>query len=353
MEKNNTYCALPFNHLYVEATGDLKPCCIGNRFKTYTNLKHMSIDDAFNTDEYKQLRLDLLNGVRNPLCKNCWDKEDIGIPSHRQQVGKTNNVLGNWSDYNVPSDDGYAEPKFEYIDIRFSNLCNFKCIMCNHDYSSTWYSDKDKKEGKERVLKIKENFVDELIPHIPKLKSIYFAGGEPLIMPEHFQILNHLHKKNRNISIIYNTNLSVIKYDTTDLVSMWKDFKSVMVQASVDGLYEIGEKIRPGFNTSRFLENIKILKDNNINYHISQTTGTYNLYNSFDFINQLFDLDIIDSTNQVSINNLVIYPSKWNIQNMPKEEKKTAISFLEKHKSDYTDTRLLNQIDDLIKFINK
>lgn len=349
MSNSKTYCALPFNHLYVESTGDLKPCCIGSRFNTYTNLKHMSIDEAFNTDEYKKLRLDLQNGIQNPLCKNCWDKEKLGIKSHREQVGQTENVLGTWNEFTTT--DGYVKPIFEYLDIRFSNLCNFKCIMCNHDYSSTWYSDREKELGKSKVLKIKDNFVDELIPHIPKLKSIYFAGGEPLIMPEHFQILTHLHKKNRNISIIYNTNLSVIKYNTTDLVSMWKDFKSVMVQVSVDGLYEIGEKIRPGFSTDRFIENIKILKKNNINYHISHTTGQYNLYNVFNFINQLLDLNVIDSTNQVSINNLVINPSKWNLQNMTSDEKLKAVQFLQDGSLNYNDDRIHNQINELILFI--
>lgn len=346
----DTYCALPFNHLYVESTGDLKPCCIGSRFKSYTNLKNMSIEEAFNTDEYKKLRLDLINGIKNPLCNSCWDKEEKGILSHRQQVGQTENVLGVWDEYYT--EDGYMKPEFEYLDIRFSNLCNFKCIMCAHDYSSSWYEERHKREGRPKVLKVKENIVSELIPYIKKLKSIYFAGGEPLIMPEHFELLSYLHKHNRDISIVYNTNLSVIKYDTTDLVNMWKDFKSVMVQVSVDGLYELGEEIRKGFDTNKFVKNIEVLKENNITYHISQSTGTYNVKNIHNFINQLLELKVIYDTNEVSINNFVVTPSKYSINKLPNNTKKEIFEYLIDIKESIDGERIKNQIDDTIKFLD-
>lgn len=346
----DTYCALPFNHLYVESTGDLKPCCIGSRFNSYTNLKDMSIEEAFNTEEYKKLRLDLLNGIKNPLCNSCWNKEEKGILSHRQQVGQTENVLGVWEEYYTK--DGYMKPEFEYLDIRFSNLCNFKCIMCTHDYSSSWYEERHKKEGRPKVLKVKENIVSELIPYIKKLKSIYFAGGEPLIMPEHFELLSYLHKHNRDISIVYNTNLSVIKYDTTDLVNMWKDFKSVMVQVSVDGMYEIGEKIREGFKTDRFIENIKVIKNNNITYHISHTTATYNVKNIYNFINELLDSGVINNTNEVSINNFVVTPEKYCISNLSTEEKIEIYNYLIDVKSKIEGDRIIGQIDEIIKFLD-
>jgi len=224
--------------------------------------------------------------------------------------------------------------------------------MCAHDYSSSWYEERHRLQGRPKVLKIKENIVDELIPHIGKLKSVYFAGGEPLIMPEHFELLSYLHKHNRDISIVYNTNLSVIKYDTTDLVKMWKDFKSVMVQVSVDGLYEIGEKIREGFKTDRFIENIKIIKNNNITYHISHTTASYNVKNIYNFINELLDVGVINNTNEVSINNFVVTPSKYSINNLNTDEKLEVYKYLKDIKTKLNGDRILGQVDEVIKFLD-
>ena len=89
-------------------------------------------------------------------------------------------------DFSVPTD-------FQHIDIRFSNLCNFKCRMCNHDFSSNWYEDMKKIRPQNvretKVLKATDTIVEDLIPHLSKIRSFYFAGGEPLIMPEHYKVL--------------------------------------------------------------------------------------------------------------------------------------------------------------------
>jgi MoaA/NifB/PqqE/SkfB family radical SAM enzyme len=346
----STYCTLPFNHLAVEPNGDLKLCCLSEPFIPRVNINNQSLYDAYNSEQFKKARLDLQSGVKHSLCKICWEKEKLGMPSHRTEVGLPKNHLGEWTERTT--DDGTIELDFEYIDIRFSNLCNFKCIMCNHDYSSTWYGNKEKEDGKPRVLKVRENFIEEIKPYIKNLKSVYFAGGEPLIMPEHFEILSYLHKTNKNIHIVYNTNLSVIKYDKTDLVNMWKDFDKVMVQVSLDGLFEIGETIRSGFDTKKFFENIKILKENNINYHIAHTTGSYNITNIFTFIKELYDNEIIWNDDMVSIANLVIYPKKYNIQLMSLDKKLEAKKYLEDNLKNLSEPRIRSQVLNLLKFLN-
>ena len=129
------------------------------------------------------------------------------------------------------NEDFSVEPNFQHVDVRFSNLCNFKCRMCTFEFSSNWYEDIKKLHPSSlidtpKVLRISENIVEDLKPHLKNLKSIYFAGGEPLIMPEHFELLKFLYEntpisddlKLRRLSIHYNTNLSVIKYDEKSLL---------------------------------------------------------------------------------------------------------------------------------------
>ncbi len=83
------------------------------------NLKTNHIADVYNTQPFKQLRLDLVNGVKNDICSTCWDREKVGASSQRifsnAQYGM---------DYEM-YDDGAVLPDFTSIDVRFSNLCNF------------------------------------------------------------------------------------------------------------------------------------------------------------------------------------------------------------------------------------
>ena len=131
---SSTYCKLPFVHLYTQADGELKPCCIAGGFDEPINLKQMSIEDAFNSPQMKELRKVMLEGKRNKVCDVCYQREDS--TGHSPRIDFNKNPL--WiqpkvkDDFSVPSD-------FQHIDIRFSNLCNFKCRMCNHDFSSNWY----------------------------------------------------------------------------------------------------------------------------------------------------------------------------------------------------------------------
>ena len=343
---SDTFCPLPFKHLYTHTNGTLKACCISSNFKTPTSLKTQSIEEAYNTEEFKKLRLDLTKGIKNQICNACWEKEEMGIDSLRYQW---KNELS--SDYEM-EEDGFLIPQFEYIDVRFSNLCNFKCIMCNHDYSSLHYSEVEEKIGKPRVLKVKENFVDELLPYIKNIKHIYFAGGEPLVTPEHFELLKFLHKNNRDISIIYNTNLSVIKYDVNDLFLLWRDFKEVLVQVSLDGLYEKGEKIRVGLNTETLIKNIKTLQENNIKVHISYTIGIYNVNDIYEFVNQLFELNLVYNENEIHLNNFVSVPRHYCIKTLTREEKKETIKYLESNINTLKTERLKNQIKNIINFMD-
>lgn len=106
--------------------------------------------------------------------------------------------------------------------------------MCNHDFSSNWYEDMKKIRPQNvretKVLKATPTIVEDLIPHLSKVKSFYFAGGEPLIMPEHYKVLKYLHTnfpkrkfythespdpymEKVDISIHYNTNLSILRFE--------------------------------------------------------------------------------------------------------------------------------------------
>ena len=81
MDKS-TFCILPFKHLYADPDGKVRPCCISKPIEG-KNLKTNHIADVYNTEPFKKLRLDLVNGVKNDICETCWDREKVGANSQR------------------------------------------------------------------------------------------------------------------------------------------------------------------------------------------------------------------------------------------------------------------------------
>lgn len=372
---SETYCKLPFVHFYTEPKGEVKPCCIAGGFDDSLNLKDNTIEEAFNSPQMKQLRKDMLEGKRNKACEVCYKREDATGHSPRLQFNE--NPL--WEHPKV-NEDYSVVSNFKHIDIRFSNLCNFKCRMCNHTFSSHWYEDSKKLNtvgsNEKKVLKASDTIVEDLIPHLSEVKSFYFAGGEPLIMPEHYKVLKYLQKSFPkkefytddktesliDISIHYNTNLSVIKYDEKSLIDIWKSFKQIFLSISCDGIGEVGEYQRTGFNTNKFEDNLKIIKKYfrpvnihksegyGLKYNFQYTTTIMNIYHIFDFIDYMMEKNhIIDSSN------IDFYyawsPLEFALSQIPTSEKIKIEDFINSNKERYSE-KTQNELNQMIEFMN-
>ena len=79
-------------------------------------------------------------------------------------------------------------------------------------------------------------------------------------MKPYQMLIDGKQKEVRNLSIHYNTNLSVIKYDEESLIDLWRGFSRVYLSISCDGIGKVGEYQRTGFDTKRFEENLKTIK---------------------------------------------------------------------------------------------
>lgn len=208
--------------------------------------------ELVNSDQMKQLRLDMLNGVKNEECNNCYLHEDQGIPSFRttgnDQYGKYIDEILSYTDTH---DGTLTDFKMRYYDIRFSNICNFKCRTCGQEFSSQWEQENLRNNvpfAKEFPKKVNTEFLQDVIDQIPNMEVAYFAGGEPLITDEHYILLEEMIKQNRtDIQLRYNTNFSNIKFKNKDLLGLWKHFKCrIDIYASIDHYGERAEYIRHG-----------------------------------------------------------------------------------------------------------
>ena len=105
---------------------------------------------------------------------------------------------------------------------------------------------------KERTIEV----WDQLEPHFDTVERIYFAGGEPLMMEEHYRILKRLIKMGRSeVVLIYNTNLSTLNLKKDSVLDLWPQFDRVVIEASLDGSGERGEFVRKGLVWEEWKEN--------------------------------------------------------------------------------------------------
>ena len=133
-----TSCILPYIHLWANQMVRLKPCCIAGGFEEKLSLRDNNVDEVFNSKQMKELRESMEKGRKTFLtCNICYEREDRGEKSPRERFNE--NTL--WKIVPEVKEDFSVDTDLRYVDIRFSNLCNFKCRMCNHTFSSNWYDD--------------------------------------------------------------------------------------------------------------------------------------------------------------------------------------------------------------------
>jgi len=298
---------LPWIHLYTSPKGDVAPCCIAktmpNEFthhEPFANSTKDSMMEIMNCTKMKNLRVEMLNDVKNPVCAGCHATDDLSLESFRQN---TNRKFGKYFEDAITStsEDGeISNFKMRYFDIRFSNICNFKCRTCGPDFSSQWEQENIRYNIKPKVIpkNNKKEFLEEVINQIPYMEEAYFAGGEPLITEEHYILLEEMIRQGRtNINLRYNTNLSNLKFKDKDLLSLWKHFTTdVMVFASIDHYGERAEYIRHGTDWATVEDNFRLVKKSPfINLQMNTVLSLYNYKTFLEFYQYLFDKGLYSS----------------------------------------------------------
>jgi organic radical activating enzyme len=229
----------------------------------------------------------MLSETPHAACTRCYEQEESGFFSGRKSANKHHGHQIKKLEHNP----------FEmtYWDIRFSNLCNLKCRSCGHIFSSQWYQDQAKLAGgdwkeKNTVLnyagRTETDMWTQLEPHLDYVEQIYFAGGEPLLMEEHYNILNELVKRGRfDVRLIYNTNFTHTDLKGNSVFDYWKQFKSVAVGASLDASGARGEYIRKGTDWAVVEQNRKDMLRvcPQVDFYISPTLSIMNAWHLPDF----------------------------------------------------------------------
>ena len=198
--ESETFCMLPWMHLHAYPDGRAYPCCFSFDRYPVGDFNKNSLKEVFNNDKMKEMRRNMLSGKKCKQCAKCYDQEDSGFFSLRLS---SNKHFGHNIDLvNSTQADGTADFVMKYWDIRFSNICNFACRSCGTWFSSNWYEDHIKINGgppnHAKIIKVgrkADDMWEQVLENIDHAEQFYFAGGEPLIMEEHYRILKELDRK--------------------------------------------------------------------------------------------------------------------------------------------------------------
>lgn len=292
--KSEKFCIYPWIHLHVYPTGQAYPCCGAEMRHSIGNARDNTLEELWNSPKQRQLRLNMLTETPSAPCIRCYEQEAAGFFSMRKSANKHHGH--HISRVHQTQDDGTVDEfQMTYWDIRYSNLCNLSCRSCGHIFSSSWYQDQAKLAGpewraKNQVLnyagRTETDMWEQLIPHLDYVEQIYFAGGEPLMMEEHYNILEELERRGKfDVRLIYNTNFTHVKLKDRYVFDYWRKFKSVAVGASLDAMGPRAEYIRRGTNWDTVVRNREQMLKTcpGVDFYISPTLSIFNAWHLPDF----------------------------------------------------------------------
>lgn len=220
-----------WNHQMVDGSGRVKPCCRFGKDDMPDDhyLQEKSLKEIFYSDFMQELREKSFEGKRINGCVRCYQEEDNGKKSLRQRL---NDNL-----FHTTGPVNFQDPKIKYLELAISNDCNLMCRMCDSRYSWKLY-DEELEYFKKTHLKEKKtrSNIDCAYELLEDLRYIKFTGGEPLIIKEHWELLQTAVEKGyaKNITLNYSTNCTV--WPKKRIVDIWKEFKKIELAVSLDSI---------------------------------------------------------------------------------------------------------------------
>jgi MoaA/NifB/PqqE/SkfB family radical SAM enzyme len=298
-----TFCPLPWIHLATRPNGDVRVCCTANasgagiddvkdaglvkQDGVNMNLRDHTIEQVWNSQFMRDTRVTMLAGGTPSSCTKCYAEEANGIVSKRQWETRI------WQDridldsiVAQTAEDGSLPVNIPYFDLRLGNMCQLKCIMCSPHDSSSWIKEWKAQYPKYKTIELKKDqewnidfdytwyqkgmFLENMRSNAHNIRELYFAGGEPLLIPEHYKILEFMVETGA-------AKLCVVRYNSNGLelpeklFELWKHFKEVKFNFSIDTVGERNDYIRYPSKWSDVVANLERLDDtpNNITVNIA------------------------------------------------------------------------------------
>ena len=249
---NKTYCALPFVHRHRNLDGQNYLCCISATDSTNV------INDSTHR---KDIQEKILQGIPVKECNRCyaWEQNNIISPRVKETIELLQDPVIQKNLVESAADPDLARA-LSY-DIRFDSRCNLACVGCGPWASTLWA----KKTGINKV-KIVDYRLNEL-DQIASSQRVYFAGGEPLINEQVYNLLCQISKTPTPPAVIINSNIASIKPKFFEVLGQ---IKNLSITVSIDSYGKVNDYHRWPSQWDKFYSNLEQLQ--NIGIYISWNT---------------------------------------------------------------------------------
>jgi len=235
----------------------------------------------------KEQRAKMLKGERPSECGYCWKIEDLNKEYFSDRHYKTSDNWA-WDRFEEiaksnPQDNVYPS----YLEVSFSNACNFACAYCSPEISSKWMEDVKqngpypdgahnlnylKKIGKMPYKNNEHNpyveafwkWFPEVLPH---LKVLRITGGEPTMSKDLWKLFDYIKEHPQpQLDIAINTNLGVpnvlIERLKENINAIENNVKQIDIYTSIESIGEQAEYARDGLDYNQWLLNVHDMLSN-------------------------------------------------------------------------------------------
>lgn len=242
-----------------------------------------------NTNYKKSVRKEMLSNKKPQECGYCWNIEN-NSKSYSDRVFKS---AEDWSHKHYEEiidlkwDKDY-NPR--YVEVSFSNTCNFKCSYCGPTFSSKWVEEIEKHGGYPTMnnfnnldwLRETDQVPYKQSEHNPYVEAFWkwwpelyndldtfrITGGEPLLSKDTWSVLEYIattDNPNKNLNLSVNSNLGVPKSLIERFINLCEKIinegrvKTLIVFTSCDTYGKQAEYARNGLNFDEFIENMELI----------------------------------------------------------------------------------------------
>jgi organic radical activating enzyme len=292
--KNPAFCVLPFIEQFHPLSHTDHFCC------------HSSVPiDDLDSPVTNQLRTKIKNGERITPCQSCYNLEESNVISPRLlesarwlKDAEVTNYIEKWTE---------ETPRQTFFyDIRYDNKCNLACITCNPTDSSLW--------AKELGINSKSRKLTLDLEKIVLAKKIYLAGGEPLIIDQFVELIQHVSTLDQQPELVINTNLTRA---STDLKKSLAKIKKLTLTVSVDCVEKVNEYHRWPMKWPKFLENLKWANSIGCNIQFNTVVDAVSVLN----LQRLTEIEHLCNQWNLSI---LTRPQALLVNNLPQKIKQTV-----------------------------
>ena len=313
---NNNYenqCILPFTGMHIHTDGNLAPCCMYKTpFNTTEKIYNVREFDQWHTVGIKQIQQDFLNGTPPAGCAVCFNT------SKEITSGLRYNATERFFRLRPEVTKFVDTPNPTWLDLKFGNFCNLKCIMCHPESSSQIATEYQKNKSKFLSIGVKHPYegVDDrwweepdtfnrVLEQVKHADYISIAGGEPLLAKQLFDIFKHAPD---NCVISISTNLTRLTDQHIDAITSRSG--SIIIAVSLDGVGAHHEYVRFGSDWNTLDQNIRrIVNLPNVRViftYLLQHTSLYSYKDFYEYVSQFNKEVQISTVNSHSIGSNVM-----------------------------------------------